>query len=71
MELFPPDPAKKIRVLNDKFVRTQQTLGIRILDPVPGQVLETFRTEGKYVVKGKCLNPPGEMDMSFQGGTPP
>src|SRR5262249_49397627 len=36
VELFPPDMAKRIRALNDKFIRAQRTLGIRILEPANG-----------------------------------
>jgi hypothetical protein len=30
VELFPPELAKRIRALNHKFIRIQQTLGIQI-----------------------------------------
>lgn len=65
VELFPPDLAKNIRILNAEFVRTQQTLGIQILDPKAGQTLEALTNGGKYIVKGKCLNPPGDNVFAF------
>jgi len=43
VELFPQDLAQKIRSLNDRFVRAQQTLGVRLLDPEPNAQLHTYK----------------------------
>jgi pyrimidine deaminase RibD-like protein len=60
VELFPPDLAKQIRVLNDKFIRAQRTLGIRILEPADGDLVRTYDKGGSLVLKGKYLNEPGD-----------
>jgi diaminohydroxyphosphoribosylaminopyrimidine deaminase / 5-amino-6-(5-phosphoribosylamino)uracil reductase len=65
VELFPPNLAKQIRVLNDKFIREQRSLGIRITDPEPGQIIRTFDKAGVWTVKGKFLNPPGADVFAF------
>ena len=60
VELFPPDLAKRIRILNDKFIRIQQTLGIKITNVEPGQTIRTYDKGGVYQIEGTFLNPPGE-----------
>jgi diaminohydroxyphosphoribosylaminopyrimidine deaminase/5-amino-6-(5-phosphoribosylamino)uracil reductase len=59
VELFPPELAKKIRVLNDKFIKEQRTLGIRITNLTAGQTIRTYDKEGVYELEGTFLNPPG------------
>ncbi|HEY6763279.1 MAG TPA: deaminase [Candidatus Sulfotelmatobacter sp.] len=60
VELFPPELAKKIRVLNDKFIRVQQTLGIRITNVQPGQTIRTHDKGGVFEFEGTFLNSPGD-----------
>jgi pyrimidine deaminase RibD-like protein len=60
VELFPPDLAKRIRSINDKFIKEQQTLGICITNTCDGQVIRTFDKEGTYTLEGTFLNPPGD-----------
>jgi pyrimidine deaminase RibD-like protein len=59
VELFPPELARKIRSLNDEFIREQQTLGIVIMNTVDGQIINTRQSEGQYTLKGTYLNAPG------------
>ncbi|MGA8605326.1 MAG: deaminase [Candidatus Sulfotelmatobacter sp.] len=58
VELFPPELAKRIRAINAKFIKEQQTLGIRITNVQNGQ---TIRTEpgDVFELKGTFLNAPG------------
>jgi len=65
VELFPPELAKKIRVLNDKFIRVQQTLGIRITNVQPGQTIRTYDNGGVFEFEGTFLNPPGDDVFAF------
>ena len=60
VELFPPKLAKRIRVLNDKFIKEQQSLGIRITNLVAGQTIRTYNKGGVYELRGTFLNPPGD-----------
>jgi pyrimidine deaminase RibD-like protein len=60
VELFPPALAKRIRVLNDKFINAQQSLGIRITSLRAGQTIRTYDKGGVYELKGTFLNPPGD-----------
>lgn len=60
VELFPPELARKIRVLNDKFIREQQTLGIRITNVKAGQTIRTYDKGGVFELEGIFLNPPGD-----------
>ena len=60
VELFPPELASKIRVLNDKFIREQQTLGIRITNVKAGQTIRTYDKGGVFELEGIFLNPPGD-----------
>ncbi len=48
VELFPPEMAKSIRVLNDKFIKEQQSLGIRITNLTAGQTIRTDDKGGVY-----------------------
>jgi pyrimidine deaminase RibD-like protein len=59
VELFPQDLAQKIRLLNDKFVRAQQTLGVHIVDPAPNAQLHTYQTGGRHTFICECITPPG------------
>jgi len=68
VELFPPDMAKKIRALNDKFIRAQRALGIRILEPVSGALVRTYEKGGTLVLKGEFLNEPGDDVVAFISG---
>ena len=60
-ELFPEELAQKIRVLNQDFIRGQQSLGIEIDYPIHGQNL---CTAGKYevILKGRWVNCPDPFD---------
>ena len=60
VELFPPELAKRIRVLNDKFIKEQQTLRIRITNLTSGQTIRTYDHGGTYQLDGTFLNPPGD-----------
>lgn len=59
VELFPPDLAKRIRAINDNFIKEQQTLGIRITNLQNGQTIKTFESGGVVELKGTFLNAPG------------
>jgi pyrimidine deaminase RibD-like protein len=59
VELFPHDLAKRIRNQNDRFIRAQQTLGIRVLPLKADGPLETYKTGGKHAFECECTNPPG------------
>jgi hypothetical protein len=69
VELFPPELSAKIRVLNDRFIRAQRSLGIRIIEPTDGQTIRTYDKGGSTVVKGKFLNLPGEDVFAFVVGS--
>jgi diaminohydroxyphosphoribosylaminopyrimidine deaminase / 5-amino-6-(5-phosphoribosylamino)uracil reductase len=60
VELFPPELAKSIRVLNDKFIKEQQSLGIRITNLTAGQTIRTDDKGGVYELEGTFINPPGD-----------
>jgi pyrimidine deaminase RibD-like protein len=60
VELFPPNLAKSIRILNERFILAQQTLGIRITKPQQGEQLRTYETNGAWEIRGDCLNAPRE-----------
>lgn len=59
VELFPHELAKKIRSLNDDFIKEQQTLGIVITNTIDGQSINTRQSEGQYTLRGTHLNAPG------------
>lgn len=59
VELFPPELAKRIRAINAKFIKQQQTLGIRITNVADGQMIRTYETEGVFELRGSYLNAPG------------
>jgi pyrimidine deaminase RibD-like protein len=67
VELFPPDLAKRLRTLNHKFIRVQQTLGIQFTNLVSGQTIRTYDKGGFFELQGKFLNPPGEDIFVFTG----
>lgn len=60
VELFPPDLARKLRTINDKFIKEQQSLGIRITNTQEGQTIRTFDKGGTYILEGTFLNAPGD-----------
>jgi pyrimidine deaminase RibD-like protein len=60
VELFPPKLAKEIRVLMDRFIRAQLTLGIRLTSPKSGETIKTTDRGGVWEFKGDFINPPGE-----------
>lgn len=55
VSLFPNHLAKKVRALNVKFIRFQETLGAEIICPKPGALLGGI---GQHLVRLKCANPP-------------
>jgi pyrimidine deaminase RibD-like protein len=57
--LFDNDLAEEIRHLNAPFIRAQQSLGLQITSPRPGEELETYKTEGKHSFHCTCLTRPG------------
>jgi pyrimidine deaminase RibD-like protein len=59
VELFPHDLAQRIRSLNDKFIKQQQTLGIQITNVQDGQTIRTFNSGGVFEFQGSFLNAPG------------
>jgi pyrimidine deaminase RibD-like protein len=59
VDLFPHDLAQRIRLLNDDFVRAQQTVGVRFLSPEPNALLHTYKTGGKHTFSCECINAPG------------
>lgn len=59
VELFPPELARSLRTINDKFIREQQSLGIRITNTQEDQVIRTYDKGGTYTIEGTFLNPPG------------
>jgi pyrimidine deaminase RibD-like protein len=63
--LFPHIMAQKIRVQNIDFIRTQQTLGARIISPENGAILQTHKTGGKHTVRIECLNSPTSSNHLF------
>ena len=65
VELFPHDLAQKIRLLNDKFVRAQQTLGARFLTPEPNAQLHTYKTGGRHTFACEFITPPGSDVFAF------
>jgi len=66
VELFPPELAREIRVLNDRFIRAQQTLGIRFTSPKSGETIKTTGPrEGVWEFRGDFINPPGEDVIAF------
>ena len=58
--LFPHELSQRIQAQNAVFIRTQQTWGAKIIDPIEGSYLRTYKTGGKHVVRFTCLNPPGD-----------
>jgi diaminohydroxyphosphoribosylaminopyrimidine deaminase/5-amino-6-(5-phosphoribosylamino)uracil reductase len=67
VELFPPHLAKRIRVLNDRFIREQRRLGLRITNLSSGQTIRTYDRDGIYELEGTFLNPPGKDVFAFIG----
>lgn len=70
VELFPHDLAQRIRALNAPFIRSQQTLGARIISPHDGDVLKTYETGGKHPIRFECINSPTSDNylLTFRGG---
>jgi pyrimidine deaminase RibD-like protein len=65
VSLFPDDLARRIRVLNADFIRSQQTLGATIISPTNGEALKTYETDGRTPVRFTCLNRPGANNYLF------
>ena len=59
IELFPHALAKKIRAINEEFVRAQQTLGLVFIEPASNPALLTVKLPGPYTFKCTCITPPG------------
>jgi pyrimidine deaminase RibD-like protein len=65
VELFPPDLAQRLLAINEKFIRFQQTLGARVVQPAPNQVVELVQQKdggwfGKCDLVIKCANDPDD-----------
>jgi diaminohydroxyphosphoribosylaminopyrimidine deaminase/5-amino-6-(5-phosphoribosylamino)uracil reductase len=67
VELFPPHLARRIRILNDKFIREQRKLGIRITNLESGQTIRTDDKDGVFELEGTFLNEPGKDVFAFLG----
>ena len=67
VELFPPHLAQRIRVLNDKFIREQRKLGIRITNLEWGQTIRTDDKGGVFELQGTFLNQPEKDVFAFLG----
>jgi pyrimidine deaminase RibD-like protein len=69
--LFPHDLANAVRSQNAAFIRSQQTLGAKIVTPAPGEELPTYETGGKHTVRFKCNNPPSANTylLIYHGGS--
>jgi pyrimidine deaminase RibD-like protein len=62
VSLFPHDLAQKIRSQNEVFIRAQQTLGLRFLEPEPNiERCELYfdKLPAGHTFKCKCLTEPG------------
>jgi pyrimidine deaminase RibD-like protein len=59
VKLFPLDLALKAQAVNADFIKSQQTLGAKILNLKDGDRLETYKTDGRYTVSFTSNNPPG------------
>jgi pyrimidine deaminase RibD-like protein len=70
VELFSHELAQRIRAINSEFIRSQQTLGVRIISPQDGDTLRTYETDGRHSIRFECLNPPSSNNylLSFGGG---
>jgi pyrimidine deaminase RibD-like protein len=58
VELFPHALAQQIRSDNADFIKSQQLLGAKIVNPTDGAMLETSKSRGRHPIRVKCLNPP-------------
>jgi pyrimidine deaminase RibD-like protein len=67
VELFPPELAKRLRAINQNFIRIQQTLGIQFTNLESGQTIRTYDKGGTFEIQGKFLNPPGDDVFAFTG----
>ena len=67
VELFPPELAKRLRALNQDFIRVQQKLGIQFGNLESGQTIRTWDKGGAYEIRGTCLNTPGDNVFAFTG----
>jgi pyrimidine deaminase RibD-like protein len=65
VNLFPHGLAQRIRAINTAFIRSQRTLGARIIRPTQGTILKTYDTLNKHPVQFKCLNPPVANNFLF------
>jgi hypothetical protein len=64
--LFPHNLAQRIRQFNDKFIQSQQGLGIRIIEPKTGAKFRGTNCR----IKGTFINPPGDnvLAITYIGG---
>ncbi len=53
VELFPPHLAERLHVLNHKFIRVQQTLGIQFTNLESGQTIRTYDKHGAFEIQGR------------------
>jgi pyrimidine deaminase RibD-like protein len=60
VSLFEPELVAEIGALNAEFVRAQRQLGVTILSPREGDVLQTHKTRGNHTFRCKTVNPPGQ-----------
>ena len=55
--LFPHELAQKIRAINEPFIRTQQSWGVKIISPTPDEELRVNRPGERYPVRFTAVNP--------------
>jgi diaminohydroxyphosphoribosylaminopyrimidine deaminase/5-amino-6-(5-phosphoribosylamino)uracil reductase len=67
VKLFPPEFADRVRAINAEFIRVQQTYGIHITSPKPGETVRTYDKGGVCELKGTFLNQPGPDVFAFIG----
>jgi pyrimidine deaminase RibD-like protein len=66
VELFPRELASRIASLNEEFIRAQQSLGIRIVEPKDGAKLQKRKGSNLIVrVKGTLVNVPSAGDEVY------
>jgi len=69
VELFPPDLANEIRILNADFIRFQQSLGLQITNAIDGQEIRTWNNNGIFDLEGTYENPPQSDTFALSFGS--